>query len=435
MKKLITIFVALIATFAVMAQGTFPVSPGYGSGVEATFRQRVIDSGGTSYPNIAPHIFSEQHSYGLLPIFQMIPAATEDSVLFAQYPTDGSGDMMVVNAGTKFVTNSDGLLEEIAANIAAIDYTNGTPSVKLNEANTNLLEYPLSFDNAYWTKSGATVTGGHSSPSVTYPTDAYLFTATAGGGSIKLTTPLASAAYNNSWYVKRATGTGVVSLVDASDTDIEIAVTGGWQRFDANATGTQCGLKLATSGDAVYIAFAQTSAKTYAPTFTYSGTEGATSSMLADAITGGGDAATFASVNASGVLYAEIAFSSAESGHYITLSDRVNDRIVIGTEGDANTIRVYVVVGGAVQATLGHVVADITVIHKIAARWDTNDFSLWIDGIKQDTDSSGSVFPALELNELALDNAANAAFFYGNTKQVAVYNYLDDSQMSELTTP
>jgi len=520
-------------------------------------------------------------------VLVMIPSAFKATKLYSAKPTDAAGDFTVANAGTKFRTNSDLMLEEIAIDVPALDYSavGGCPTLKLNDENTNLLERPLSFGNSYWDKSGSTIEGditnlgadiitgtdsdfsgagnwlnfgmatfdvnstvagkayvlgngnqdqiyllsvmtvgkiynislkarlntgasttiragasitidspnnhisltptgtegtfsgqfiasavnlsigvhtidggmngiamefddislnevaGYPSPSVTYPTDAYLFTATATDGSIKLATPLASAAYNNSWYVKRATGTGVVSLIDASDTDIEIAVTGGWQRFDANATGTQCGLKLATSGDAVYIAFAQTSAKTYAPTFTYEGTEGATSSMLADAITDGGDAATFASVNASGVLYAEIATIEDNTGHDNIISingGNGQNRIYIQYKGSGEQIRW----GKADSRGSGDTFfKDVSLtsrgtFKKVAIRWAVNDFSLWIDGIGIDTQAAMSTFLSSTLTDVSFDyNNAGAILWVGNAKQVAVYNYLDDAAMETLTTP
>ena len=509
-------------------------------------------------------------------VLLMIPSGYKAGTLYNVLPNTAAGDFTVANAGTKFRTNSDLKLEEIAENVPALDYSavGGCPHVKLNEANTNLLEYPLSFGHSDWTKSGATLEGdpstasadlnvstlvslsyttfvptignestgftatsdglgndfggtadeinivngnmyliefdltlnsgilpnecalrpdgssspisriiipvegnnsfyltatstttglfnfrnsssitnytvsnlsvkqvtGYPSPSVTYPTDAYLFTATATDGSIKLTTDLASAAYNNSWYVKRATGTGVVSLIDASDTDIEIAVTGGWQRFDANATGTQCGLKLADSGDAVYIAFAQTSAKTYAPTFTYSGTEGATSSMLADAITGAGDAATFASVNASGVLYAEISALSNNDGvpRAISISDGTsNNWIYLRYSASINTAAVYSKIGGVTKFWVDPI--PITAINtiKIAIRWKVDNFGLWINGIEipKTAGDEDVVFGANVIDRLNFSEYDNDSPFYGNTKQVAVYNYLDDAAMVILTTP
>jgi len=512
-------------------------------------------------------------------VLVMIPSAFKATKLYSVKPTDGAGDFTVANGGAKFRTNSDLKLEEIAANVPALDYdaVGGCPTLKLNEANTNLLERPLSFGHSDWTKSGSTIEGdastadsniisggdfeggligtllsgdetstwtlntsspisgtndgllqvtaagtaianprvlfgtlvaetyylytfdykvnsgtcilnsinkggggsvsvletltesgtysfyfysignsylgnnfdgtslfslqidnvsvkevtGYPSPSVTYPTDAYLFTATAGGGSIKLTTPLASAAYNNSWYVKRATGTGVVSLVDASDTDVPIAVTGGWQRFDANATGTQCGLKLATSGDAVYIAFAQTSAKTYAPTFTYEGTEGATSSMLADAITGGGDAATFASVNASGVLYAEGSINEL-TDKYFAISNGTNLKTITIEFTPSGNIDCFIWNGGYVGRII-YTSLTINTDYKIAYRWADGDFALYINGGIEGT-ASGTVPFTTEMTEMNMSNAGTHPF-YGNTKQVAVYNYLTDAQMIELTTP
>ena len=94
-------------------------------------------------------------------VLVMIPSAFKATKLYSVKPTDAAGDFTVANAGTKFRTNSDLKLEEIAENVPALDYdaVGGCPHVKLNDANTNLLERPLSFGHSYWTKSGSTIEG------------------------------------------------------------------------------------------------------------------------------------------------------------------------------------------------------------------------------------------------------------------------------------
>ena len=149
MKKLLLINLAILLSVVGFSQGAFPVPTGKGSIEASAFRQRVADSGGTYYPNVASHEIDERTSYGLNPIFEYIPAAVETSVAFSQKPIDGTGDFTVTRAGIKTRVNEDGYLEEIAANIAAIDYTSGIPSLNTEPAATNLITYSNAFGNSY----------------------------------------------------------------------------------------------------------------------------------------------------------------------------------------------------------------------------------------------------------------------------------------------
>jgi len=71
-------------------------------------------------------------------------------------------------------------------NIPRIDYTSGQGAILVEPQRTNLALYSEAFDNAYWTKSGATVVSGQASPSVDYPTSAFKLveSATTGGHNI-----------------------------------------------------------------------------------------------------------------------------------------------------------------------------------------------------------------------------------------------------------
>ena len=417
-------------------------------------------------------------------VLLMIPSGYKAGTLYNVLPNTAAGDFTVANAGTKFRTNSDLMLEEIAANTPALDYdaVGGCPHVKLNEANTNLLERPLSFDNAYWTKSGATVTGGHSSPSVTYPTDAYKLVESVDdeqhkiliAGSINVTdaTP-----YNLSWFVKADGKTKVALreshgankyasfnlstgvLIESNATSESItALSDGWYRIEMTVTSvtryspslyllpdtytTGNPNTIATeAGDGtsgVYLAFAQLSAKSYAPTFTYSGEEGAQSSMLADAITDGGDAALFASVNASGVLYFEGSFNTTTPvGQYISFSDGSNDNRIQIDSYIAGFLRVRIYTDGDEAYNQNLNIGNLTNNIKIAISWEKDEFKVYINGMLKGTIITvGNTFPTnTTLNVLNFATVEGDSPFYGNTKQVAVFNYLTDAQMIELTTP
>lgn len=578
MKKQFLILIAVLiglTSFGQQSLGNFPLSPNEGGITEAAHRQRVIDSGGTYYPNIAPHILDVQKSYGRLPDNQMIPSGEGTSVLFSQYPIDGTGDYVVVNSGTKFTTNSENELEEIAANRAAFDYRFGFPILAVNEATENLIEDPLTLGSDYWKVSGATIFGdpstvsgatlqqancentdyttftvisntafnatsngtgsheggtnnditwdeginylvtfdlvlnsgtlpsvrcksapfgagsilsdtqisiegsnvlmfvpytqdpvgslgffnttsvtdyevtnfsikiitGFSSPSVDYSTSGYLLTATSPNGTIELDAANTdnSGDYTNSIYLKRATGTGTISIADVtgSYTDIStltgVAASNGWIRYNITETsgGTeQFGVKLATSGDAIYLFASQQENIIYASSWTFDGSEGSTSSRAADQINN----ATFVGNSESGNLYAEIAaFADDGTDRYISISDgSVANTVQLYYSTTTNQIVGKMIVGSSVQATLTYTLSDETEFNKCLFSWAEDDFTLVVNGVERATDVSGSV-PAFEvLTEISLDDGAGTNDYYGYIKNLAYFKAMSaDDRVSQ----
>lgn len=125
--------------------------------------------------------------------------------------------------------------------------------------NANQLLYSQLFSNAAWVKTNITLTAGQIDPSA--GTEA--FTLTAGAANATMLQSIALTGTLNrtlSVYLKRKTGTGNISItVDGVTYSVE-TTTGSWARFDTTltASGTvTCGIKIATSGDEVYAAWAQ----------------------------------------------------------------------------------------------------------------------------------------------------------------------------------
>ena len=135
MKKITTLILAVLFSIIGYGQGDFNVPVNYGSRIASEFQARVIDSGGTYYPNIAAHQIDQTHSYGLVPIFRMIPAAAGASVLFSQSPINGSGDFTVTRATPATRVNEYGFSENVAVNYPVIDYTYGTPVLRVTTDN------------------------------------------------------------------------------------------------------------------------------------------------------------------------------------------------------------------------------------------------------------------------------------------------------------
>ena len=82
------------------------------------------------------------------------PNAVKAGKLYSIVPTDGSGDLTFTRATSATRVNSSGLIESVSANVARLDYTNGScPSILVEPQRTNLV-----FPSATATTQTRTVT-------------------------------------------------------------------------------------------------------------------------------------------------------------------------------------------------------------------------------------------------------------------------------------
>ena len=151
----------------------------------------------------------------------------------------------------------------------------------------------------------------------------------------------------------------------------------------------------------------------------------------ADSCLDGGSAESINSTE--GVLYAEISALAEDVGFKtICLHDGTNtQRINIWYWNDGT----FKVDGhnNNVQQFDFDFAADLTALNKIAVKYKANDFSVFLNGSKINSDTSGAT--PIGLNTLDFRNGNNLYPFYGNVKQVAVFNEaLSDSELATLTT-
>ena len=125
--------------------------------------------------------------------------------------------------------------------------------------NPNQLLYSQTLDNAAWTATTLTRTSGQTDPSA--GTTAYTLTATSGNATLKQAVVL-DGSFNRTFsiYLKRKTGTGTISITVDGSTYEAVTIDTNWTRYDTTlaASGTvNPGVKITTSGDEVYAAWAQ----------------------------------------------------------------------------------------------------------------------------------------------------------------------------------
>lgn len=137
-------------------------------------------------------------------------------------------------------------------------YYDGKYFVKNEE---NLVPYSQSFVNSSWVKTGTSVTAdSFAAPDGT--TSATTLKADASNGTILTPFSATAGQYTFSVYLYRKTGTGNIEVtVDGTSWTVK-ALSAGWNRVSVSGTLTSgaknCGVRLTTSGDEVYLWGAQT---------------------------------------------------------------------------------------------------------------------------------------------------------------------------------
>ena len=385
-------------------------------------------------------------------------------------------ELTFTRASTGTIVNAEGLIESVASGTPRVDYLNNSKgSLLLESQRTNLLTYSESFDNAYWTKGGASVTSGFTSPDGT--TNAFKLIATSSvtasahniySGAVSITsgntyTQNLFFKYDNHQYIKLqygATGTGgltgnrnVVKLDILNKTIIQpdspsvatiTELSSDWVRVTLTATMAATGnisteivlsnsnwdnSSIKAGGESVYIYGAMLELGSY-PT-SYIPTSGTTVTRLADACSGAGNVNTFN--DSEGVLYAEIsALADDLSFRIISISDgTTNNNVGFGYRNSSNAIYTFVQAG--INSSTAVTVSDITAFNKVAIKYKSGDFAMWINGVEVYT--SATAFTLTGLNQVSFDNGGAAANFYGNCQNLMVFpTALTDTELATLTT-
>ena len=418
------------------------------------------------------------------PKLALIPAA-QGSKLFSVLPSSGVGDFDFTRSGSATRINSQGLIEEVSNGQSRLNYLMidgkvvGCPHHILEGARTNLIQYSEDFSNTYWNKTSVTVTSNEAiSPDGTLNASK-LIEGTSNSRQETWKNIVTTTSYNVvSCFIKKGTSR-FASIVTSDSThwntmvviDLELGIItktyngsgfstvdkienygNGWYRLTSSITGAFIGnvlyarINIQNSGTPnnppghsyigdgtsyIYIWGAMVEEGSY-PTSYIKSNSGSTTTRSAETANGSGDAATFN--DSEGVLMAEI--KSLDS------SDTSSRRLGITKDGTYEGLRLQygngnisaAVFDGATNQYSESVNIDNSIFHKVALKYKTNDFALWIDGIEYFPQSSGSTFVNGTLDDISFDYVGGN-HFYSNTKQIQYYNSaLTDSEIEQLTS-
>jgi hypothetical protein len=422
-----------------------------------------------------------------IPTLALIPSGVKASKVYSVLPTDGTGDFTFSRAGAlpsfnATRVNKDGLIEQVLSNVPRLNYplidgvVSGCPSLLLEPQRTNNLERSEEFDNGAWTKVQTTVTSNQIiSPDGNLTADKIIpsGTTTLFKEIFNDSILTAETIYTHSFYVKSAgyqfihilfpsvnIGTMYANfdIINGTKTDgtsglgtIE-AAGNGWFRVSATFTQVisgvgRCSVSVIPSGtsprvtswlpngtDGIYLWGAQLEVGSYATS--YIPTVASTVTRVAEICNGAGDATTFN--DSEGVLFVEIS-AIEDDGVYKAIS--ISDGTV---NGDDNRVQIAIqnsllyanVRVGNVYQFFDNITISVTENNKIALKYKTNDFAVWLNGSEILTDNSGTTFSSGVLSYLGFaDGRPNISPFLGNVKQIQYFNTaLTDQELQQLTS-
>ena len=137
-----------------------------------------------------------------------------------------------------------------------------------------------------------------------------------------------------------------------------------------------------------------------------------------------------------GTVYAELKSSvtSPAGSFFISVSDGTsNNRILIGYAAASNSFRVVVIFSGVSNGGNNYAITDSTDFVKVAVKYTASSVDVFIDGVKQTSQSGGS-FNAT-LNKITFDNGTGGNKFEGSVKQRFIFTTaINDQEAIDLTT-
>ncbi len=356
------------------------------------------------------------------------------------------------------VTNIS-IQEVIEDDIPRIDYSTGEGAFLLEPQSTNLIAYSEDFTQWNNINSSSSVSVSEKSPLNTYATilienavDNYhnksIGIATTSNATFSVLAKKIDRDYLLLITQDDISSAAWFDLSDGSTTQVtgnwsnpEIQDMGsGWYLCSANYNGNSGSTFYLGASDslsnveyqgvlgkqALYLAYSQLEALDYATS--YIPTEGSTITRSAETCLDG-----IVSANSlEGVLYWE---GSSDSNSTMIMTELSQGDITnrVSTYIQSSDARGSIRINGSQKNLTGG--GSLVTAKKLAVVWSNNIVSFWVNGSQIDTDTYVGSIPEGVLTDLNFAQVGGAAPFYGNTKDLRIYDKaLTDEELTELTT-
>lgn len=135
-----------------------PENLAFGQSVFNIYQEKVLQNGGTYYPNSRATTIAKIHQLDLWQKakFICIPSAIDSAKLFILKPFSYFNTS---RSTTGSYINADGYITTAGINVPSVDYSTGRAVALIERQSTNLITHPISFGNISWEKVGAMIEG------------------------------------------------------------------------------------------------------------------------------------------------------------------------------------------------------------------------------------------------------------------------------------
>ena len=305
---------------------------------------------------------------------------------------------------------------------------------------TQLLPYSEDFSNASWGKgTDVSIEGGYLAPDGN--NTAYKVTKTGISTPYLTRNQSLVATTTRSIYAKTVSGTGTATLLSHnSNTNNTFTLTEQWQRFELSDTASSSGQSTFYAADfrgsgtlTEYLVWGANATNDQDYATSYIPSNGSQVTRNQDLCINGGSLATINSTE--GTLYFEgSVLANTSTFEVISLSDGGTSNILAFVYRNVlNQFSAVVKSGGSTSLSKTITLADATDTIKVAVSYKLNDFRFYLNGVLIIADTSGNTPIGLNTLHFADGNGTSNKFF-GKTKALAVFPYLSDQELTELTT-
>lgn len=355
-------------------------------------------------------------------------------------PVDANGDFDFHRESTATRVNEAGLIEASQGNdTPRIDFTTGEGAFLIEPQITNELRYSNDFSEWDANNNSSVTLNVITSPDGTQNGAQFTYDGTS-NGRVEEAIPVNNGSdYTFSIYLKNkdiSDPTQVFIGFSAGSEGEFVTITNEWQRFSTTQTAngsTEFPRVSCDLAGSLYAFGAQVEESSFATS--YIPTNASTATRIAELANSSGNSDLFN--DSEGVLYAEIASLAENVGSnkkFSISSGASSNSVTFSFRGTNNQIQVLIKSGGTTTVNLTTTISPaVTNFFKIAIKYKTDDFALFVNGAKVGTDTSATM--PTGLNTLNFDRGDGGQDYIGKVKCIAVFKEaLTDAELTQLTS-